>query len=77
MTTEPNGSARPLSTGQTTPGTAATHTLVCRADYPRPAPSLAQILAGWQAQGKIEIIPLTAVAAELTHGRLSPLGEET
>jgi hypothetical protein len=44
---------------------------------PAPSPSLAAILAGWQRQGKIEIIPLSTVAAELTHGRLSPLVEET
>ena len=47
---------------------------------PTPAqasPSLAAILAGWQREGKIEIVPLSTVAAELTLGRLSPLVEET
>lgn len=44
---------------------------------PAPSPSLAAILAGWQAQGKIEIIPLSTVAADLAAGRLSPLVEET
>jgi hypothetical protein len=43
---------------------------------PAPAPSLADILRLWQAQGKIEIIPLSTVAAELTRGTLSPLVEE-
>jgi hypothetical protein len=76
MHPETNESARPLSTGPTTPGTPATHTLVYGADYPAPSPSLAAILAGWQRQGKIEVIPLSTVAAELTHGRLFPLIEE-
>lgn len=47
---------------------------------PTPAPETrpaSPTLAGWQAQGKIEIIPLSTVTAELTHGRLSPLVEET
>lgn len=45
--------------------------------HPAPSPSLADILALWQVQGRIEVIPLSTVAADLTLGRLSPLVEET
>lgn len=47
---------------------------------PAPAqasPSLAQILGSWQAAGKIEVLTLEDVAADLAAGRLSPLVEET
>jgi hypothetical protein len=47
------------------------------ATCPAPSPSLSDILALWQVQGKIEVIPLSAVAADLTLGRLAPLVEET
>jgi hypothetical protein len=43
---------------------------------PAPAqasPSLAQILGSWQAAGKIEVLTLEDVAADLAAGRLSPL----
>lgn len=44
---------------------------------PAPSPSLADILRMWQGQGKIDVIPLATVAADLAAGRLSPLVEET
>jgi hypothetical protein len=44
---------------------------------PAPSPSLSDILALWQVQGRIEVIPLATVAADLAAGRLAPRVEET